>query len=614
MHNTGNPLGSTQLLDLYDNSETIDQFTNSQQDETPDRFGTKRLTLAGLIKRSMALRNEINDFSGALTFRPEWSDVPMNVSEGVGGEGGALNLQAEALGNRTEINKITSREALRRTYLEVGLNLVEGSFEKGGILVNSNDVLLQERTGKAFTGPVGTVAAGTDPANGGFVDVSTFLLRTSVATLGEVTGAQFGIKTNGSPTADEFENAIRYCKTNNRPLLLQAGTIFLERNIDVSDLAGSAVFIGPNSQHGRQQFTSASCTIKFNDDGTGSGIGIDFGENSGPVVMLHVSLQTLIEDARSATGSFIGIRADGKTSAIFGCLVKGFTTAFEMNDLGYANWGNNYYVGNKTMLKHSLSQWPFGTTFRDDFSQSVKNGVVYDVPKLWHSSWTNGIHEYATTVIKDAQSGCTLQSSYFENVTNSFASPHAADLVDIGNYYHTPSMEPVIGTDVVVHGFNRIGATRIRRGEYTGRKFNFLNRSGAFTRAIAATDSTGELQVLDDAGALLGYLPACSSKKRHYTFSIYKGVASNLPSGWTLTKNAVGDLTVSFDGSLRHPIINITTAPTSVYSGVASHTLRMLESASGKWSIYSNASGFRLYTYIDEVASDDVYVSISILV
>lgn len=177
MHNTGNPLGSKDILDLYDNSETIDNFVNSQQDETPDRFGTKRLTLAGLIKRSMALRNEINDFSGALTFKPEWSDVPMNVSEGVGGEGGALNLQAEALGNRSEINKITSGEALRRSCAESGYTLVTGSFESGGKLVNASDVLLQERTGKVFSGPAGTVAAGTNPASGGFIDVSASLLR-----------------------------------------------------------------------------------------------------------------------------------------------------------------------------------------------------------------------------------------------------------------------------------------------------------------------------------------------------------------------------------------------------------------------------------------------------
>ena len=173
--NTGNPLGSKDILDLYDNSEVVDQFVNSQQDEIPDRFGTKRLTLAGLIKRSMALRNEINDFSGAMTFKPEWTDVPMNVSEGVGGEGGALNLQAEALGNRSEINKITSREALRRTYLEAGLNLVSGSFEAGGTLVNANDVLLHEADGTAynwdgvFPGGGKAVPPGATPASTGGV-------------------------------------------------------------------------------------------------------------------------------------------------------------------------------------------------------------------------------------------------------------------------------------------------------------------------------------------------------------------------------------------------------------------------------------------------------------
>ena len=180
MHNTGNPLGSDSILDLYDNSSNIDQYVNSQEDTFPDRFGTKRLTLAGLIKRSMALRNEINDFSGALTFKPEWSDVPMNVSESVGGDGGALNLQAEALGNRSEINKITSREALRRTYLEVGLNLVDGSFEQGAVITSTTDVVLHEKTGKCYSGPIGNVPKGTDPLSGGFVDLSDCLLKTQL--------------------------------------------------------------------------------------------------------------------------------------------------------------------------------------------------------------------------------------------------------------------------------------------------------------------------------------------------------------------------------------------------------------------------------------------------
>ena len=73
-----------------------------------------------------------------------------------------------------------AREALRRSYAESGRNLVDGSFEAGGTLVNVNDVLLQERTGRVFSGPAGTVDAGTNPASGGFVDVSSKLLRTEV--------------------------------------------------------------------------------------------------------------------------------------------------------------------------------------------------------------------------------------------------------------------------------------------------------------------------------------------------------------------------------------------------------------------------------------------------
>ena len=51
--------------------------------------------------------------------------------------------------------------------------------------MNANDVLLQERIGKAFSGPVGVVAAGTDPASGGFVDVSNKLGVESAVTLHE---------------------------------------------------------------------------------------------------------------------------------------------------------------------------------------------------------------------------------------------------------------------------------------------------------------------------------------------------------------------------------------------------------------------------------------------
>ena len=63
-------------------------------------------------------------------------------------------------------------ESLRRSYAEVGYNLVAGSFETGGTLANANDVLLHKASGKAFSGNAGVIVAGTNPASGGFVDVS----------------------------------------------------------------------------------------------------------------------------------------------------------------------------------------------------------------------------------------------------------------------------------------------------------------------------------------------------------------------------------------------------------------------------------------------------------
>jgi hypothetical protein len=63
-------------------------------------------------------------------------------------------------------------EALRRSYAEAGYNVV-GTFKDGFTYVNANDVGIDLATGKGYAGPAGPVAAGTDPAIGGFVDVSS---------------------------------------------------------------------------------------------------------------------------------------------------------------------------------------------------------------------------------------------------------------------------------------------------------------------------------------------------------------------------------------------------------------------------------------------------------
>lgn len=71
-----------------------------------------------------------------------------------------------------------SREALRRSYAEAGYNLVQGSFEKGGVLTSTSDVLLHEASGIAYSGPLGNVAPGTDPtAVTGYVQHDSATLR-----------------------------------------------------------------------------------------------------------------------------------------------------------------------------------------------------------------------------------------------------------------------------------------------------------------------------------------------------------------------------------------------------------------------------------------------------
>ena len=82
--------------------------------------------------------------------------------------------------------KLNIWEAMRRSYAEAGYNLVAGSFEAGGTLVNTNDVLLHEASGEAFSGPAGNVSAGTNPTlpSSGYVSRTDVLLRNELAAAG----------------------------------------------------------------------------------------------------------------------------------------------------------------------------------------------------------------------------------------------------------------------------------------------------------------------------------------------------------------------------------------------------------------------------------------------
>lgn len=64
--NTGNPLGSTDVYDRYDNSENLDNFSNGPLDAYPDRFGVPRQSLQGI--RNALQYVDLGPYAAGLVF------------------------------------------------------------------------------------------------------------------------------------------------------------------------------------------------------------------------------------------------------------------------------------------------------------------------------------------------------------------------------------------------------------------------------------------------------------------------------------------------------------------------------------------------------------------
>lgn len=148
------------------------------------------------------------------------------------------------------IGKLEPRidEALRRSYAEAGYNVV-GTFQAGFAYVNTNDVGIDEATGKGFTGPAGTVDAGTNPGSGWFVDVS------GVLSLSRVRGKATDNWEYSYATGETVSSTIdaQYCNI--------AG-----KNFGVAGLSGSVDLINSNGD-----FAKIS-DIELRGDGSNRGI------------------------------------------------------------------------------------------------------------------------------------------------------------------------------------------------------------------------------------------------------------------------------------------------------------------------------------------------------
>ncbi|WZX10529.1 putative tail fiber protein [Aeromonas phage ACP1] len=186
--NTGNELPSLDERDLYDNALNLDKAMNSTDPTWTDRFGVEKPTIDTALK-STGFMPAGFDFVTGGTLQPGdrnkavYNPAPNGDNNWYRWNGAfPKEIAANSQPNPKDENnwvpvliKTSSveREALRRTYLEAGYNLVPGSFEQGAVITSATDVVLHEKTGKCYSGPIGNVSAGTNPTVGGqFVDVS----------------------------------------------------------------------------------------------------------------------------------------------------------------------------------------------------------------------------------------------------------------------------------------------------------------------------------------------------------------------------------------------------------------------------------------------------------
>ena len=130
----------------------------------------------------------------------------------------------------SSVSGVQAFEALRRSYAEAGYNLVDGSFESGGTLNSSIDVLLHSGSVKAYSGSgpyPQVVAPNTNPTAGGYTDRSGILAGAGTIRSGRFALSDFismrDFGAGDDPTADysaALRNAIAHARDNGIKLVM----------------------------------------------------------------------------------------------------------------------------------------------------------------------------------------------------------------------------------------------------------------------------------------------------------------------------------------------------------------------------------------------------------
>lgn len=155
-YNTGNPLGSVDVRDLYDNAQNLDEFSNSASDFATDRLGVSRQTLQGI--RNASQYQVIGAYGAGLEFT-SYNQIFSYMGEFYA-PGPGITLPYTTTGSGAgEIATFRSvGDAVLRSDLSDYLDPA-----KGAALVGFDDALAYpvNSTGKALADIINAIAQGT---------------------------------------------------------------------------------------------------------------------------------------------------------------------------------------------------------------------------------------------------------------------------------------------------------------------------------------------------------------------------------------------------------------------------------------------------------------------
>lgn len=486
-YNTGNQIESTDVRDMSDNAKNLDLFSNSPELSFDDRFGVERKTIQGMIAEFDAQIlnmgfSRVGTFTAGATLTNPRQTLLWDTANGGDGQeygwSGAFpkvvppsstpastgGISVGAWMSRFDPGlRIMVRESIRRSYAEAGYNLVSGSFEAGGVLTSSSDVLLHEASGKAYSGAgpfPQTVDAGTSPASG-FTDQSgrlTFL--GTYASLRAYTGGATRFNCIGRANAFDRAHGVFVLKPSDTTSTDNNGTILV-------DALGRRWY---------RQVTGPVMVEWFGDIGAGdaavdkaaitgalnSGYAeVDFGrynyKSSGHIIIPSANI-TMTSDGATFEQllwgyPFFEIRTPGiKMKGIWDFKYTGpRTTVINSNTLGYpyvtsGDWGaygcaiwHNYYEGRDLSGFHIDTLKVFGfiggiwfCSAKSDIMRAYFDtvdfgvfGVVYDdqyIGSIFHTNitasqgheghalYSNGTGkdlEVGSVVVRDSPLGCS---------------------------------------------------------------------------------------------------------------------------------------------------------------------------------------------------------------